>query len=86
MEDQVKIPQQYFQELCADYKEHNKEDLDVFVKEVDKIKTKKSNKIKFILIHSPNFLINESSYINTKKKMQDSLYLIVMPLKLKSIP
>ena len=52
------------------YKEHNKEDLDVFVKEVDKIKTKKSNKLKFILIHSPNYLINKSSYITTKKKMQ----------------
>ena len=30
MEDQVKIPQQYFQELCADYKEHNKIDPQLF--------------------------------------------------------
>ena len=52
------------------FKEHNKEDIDVLVEEVDKIKIKKSDKIKFIIIHSPNYLINKSSYDKSKKKIQ----------------
>ena len=51
------------------FKEHNKEDIDVLIEEVDNIKIKKSDKIKFILIHSPNFLINKSNYSKAKEKM-----------------
>lgn len=47
---------------------HTKEDINVLVEEIDKINLKKSNKIKFVLIHSPNYLINKSNYNNSNDK------------------
>ena len=58
------------------FKKHSKENIKVLVNEVDKIKLKKSNKPKFILIHSPYYLINKSNYDksnNLTKHIYDKL-------------